>query len=106
MARKFGYIDEAEEIELSFSRWSNDFEVLAEIVGGYHEKSVIGRYMIVANIYTDGDVQIYAHRIAKCGVRPLKFYISSHGSEVYIKIGKLDGEGANLLNRLIKAFNL
>lgn len=105
MARKFAYINETEEIELSFSRWSNDFKVLAEIVGGYHEKSVIGRYMLVANIYADG-VQIYAHRIAKSGVRPLKFYISSHGSEVYIKIGKLDGEGANLLNRLIKAFNL
>ena len=102
MARKFGYIDDVEETKFC---WDNDFGVFAQVVGGYHEESVIGRYMLVSNIYADG-VQIYAHRMTKCGVRPLKFYICSHGNEVYIKIGKLDGEGANLLNRLVKAFNL
>lgn len=107
MFKEFDYLTEEDANKMAYNPWSNDFKVLAEIVGGYHEKCVIGRYLLEVNLYTDGDVQVYAYRLGKFAHRPLKFYLSSrHGNKTYIKIGKLDGEGANLLNRLVKAFNL
>jgi hypothetical protein len=99
------YLNENEEVQMSFDPWSNDFKVLAEMLGGYHELTHIGRYLLEVIIFNNG-VKINAYRENKFNFKPLKFYISSHRGRTTVHLGRLDGEGANLLHRLVKAFNL
>lgn len=99
------YLNEREEIQMSYNPWSNDFKVLGEIFNAYYEISRVGRYVLEVIIFDDG-VKINAYRQGKFNIKPLKFYISSHGGKTTVQLGKLDGEGANLLHRLIKVFNL
>ena len=105
MLNEIIYLSEKEEMQFSYNPWSNDFKVLGEILGAYHEISRVGRYLLEVNIFDDG-VKINAYREGKFNLKPLKFYISSHGGKTTIHLGRLDGEGANLFHRLIKAFNL
>lgn len=99
------YLNEREEMQFSYNPWSNDFKVLGEICNGYYEMSRIGRYLLEAIIFDDG-VKINVYREGKFNLKPLKFYISSHGGKTTIHLGRLDGEGANLLHRLMQVFNL
>lgn len=99
------YLNKNEELQLSYNPWSNEFKVLAEIFNDYYEISHIGRYLLEAVIFDDC-VKINVYREGKFNFKPLKFYISSYGGKTIIHLSKLDGEGANLLHRLIKAFNL
>ena len=105
MLNEIIYLNENEELQFSFNPWSNELEVLAEICGGYYELTRIGRYLLKVVVFDDG-VKIYAYRQGKFNIKPLKFYINSLDGKTTIELGKLDGEGANLFHRLIKAFNL
>lgn len=105
MLNEIIYLSENEEVQMSYNPWSNDLKMLAEICNGYHEKCRVGRYFLEVIIFDDG-VKINAYRQNKFNIKPLKFYISSHGGRTAVHLGKLDGEGANLLHRLIKVFNM
>lgn len=69
--------------------------VFAESLNAYYEHSTVGRYSIHALLYSDGSYQFNLYR---GGV--LKAIISN----TYWYIGKLDGEGHNLANRLLRAY--
>ena len=62
---------------------------------GYQEKIIIGRYTIKAMLFADGGYSFYVFRGDE-----LKAII---GSDDWF-ISKLDGEGQNLVNRLMKIF--
>ena len=61
----------------------------------YKEKIIIGRYTIKAMLFADGGYSFYVFR-----GKELKAII---GSDDWF-ISKLDGEGQNLVNRLMKIF--
>lgn len=63
--------------------------------GTYHEKFVVGRYTIQALLFPGGGYSFYVFRDNE-----LKAVISDNNWY----ISKLDGEGQNLLNRLLMIY--
>lgn len=71
--------------------------VYAKSMNSYYEQAQIGRYSIHALLYANGGYQFNLYRN---GV--LRAIIS----DLYWYIGKLDGEGANLANRILKIYGI
>lgn len=67
----------------------------AHSINAYYEHIYIGRYSVHALLDNDGN---YEFNLYLNGI--LKAIISNN----YWGIGKLDGEGANLANRLLKVY--